>query len=209
MTITYRAVKGTELSHNEVDANFSTLDTRTASGWADIVSDMYTRGGPSSPSINLYKGGIYLYEFNSSDTLEVFANFHIPHSYKVGTMVYPHVHFVTTSNASGVVRWCFEYTVAKRNESGTGNTFGSTTTIAVDYTIPANSADIHLVCEAPEGGGIPSTQMEVDGMILTRVYREAAHVNDTFSASVFGITCDVHIEVDRVATPSRAPNFYV
>ena len=207
MTITYRLVKGSGLTNSEIDNNFSDLASRTASGWVDIVAELYVRGGPAAPVPTAYKGGIYLYEFTAGDTLEVFSNFHIPHSYRLGTMVYPHVHFTTTSNNTGVVRWCFEYTAAKRGESGVGNTFGDTQTIAVDFTIPANSADIHLVCEAPDLAGIPATQLDVDGMILVRIYREGSHVNDTFPDSVWGITADIHIEVDKASTPFRAPDF--
>jgi hypothetical protein len=208
MTIIYRSSKGVDLVPSEVDGNFSELDTRTAEGWADIVSEMYLRNGPSSPSVAQYKNGIYLYEFTATDTLEVFSNFHIPHGWKPGTMIYPHIHFTTSSNETGVVRWGFEYTWARRHESSSYTTFPATQTLTVDFTIPANSADKHFVCEVPDLAGIDGTNIEVDSMIMMRIYREAAHINDTFPDSVFGITTDVHIEVDRQATPNRAPNFY-
>ncbi len=208
MTIITYAGKGSTLDTNELDGNFNDLATRTNAGWADIVSELYIRGGPASPTVTVFKGGIYLYEFMPADTLEVFANFHIPHTWKAGTMVYPHVHFVTTSNATGVVRWGFEYTLARRHDSTGQVTFGATQTISVDFTIPSNSADKHFVCEAPNLGGIPGTNLEVDAMILMRIYREGSHVNDTFADSVWGITADCHIEIDRAATPNRAPDFY-
>lgn len=208
MTITTRAGKGSALTHNELDGNFTDLDTRTGAGWADLVSELFYRDSPATPSASNYKGGIYLPEFVADSTLEGFANFHIPHSWKAGTMVYPHVHFVTTSNATGVVRWGFEYTLARRHDSTGQITFGTTQTINVDFTIPSNSADKHFVCEAPELGGIDGTNLEVDAMILMRIFREAAHVNDTFAASVWLITVDLHIEVDRASTPNRAPDFY-
>lgn len=208
MAITYRSVKGTDLTPSEVDANFSTLDGRTSSGWSDIVAELYTRGGPASPVPTVFRNGIYLYEFTPTDTLEVFSNFHIPHSYKLGSMIYPHVHFSVTSNNTGVVRWVFEYTVANRRDGAATNyTFGATSSIAVDFTVPSNSAYSHFVCEAPDLGGIAGTNLDVDGMILMRIYREGAHVNDTFPDSVWGITADVHIEVDKASTPFRAPDF--
>ena len=207
MTITYRATKGAALTHNELDGNFADLDSRTADGWADIVAELYTRGGPASPVPTSYKGGIYLYEFTPGDTLEVFSNFHIPHSWKLGTMLYPHFHFATTSNATGVVRIGFEYTLAQRTGGGSNDRFGATQTITVDFNIHANSADVHFVCEAPDLGGIPGTTLDVDGMVLCRIFREGAHVNDTFPESIWGITADMHIEVDKASTPFRAQNF--
>lgn len=208
MTIIYRSVKGTDLDPAEVDGNFADLATRTADGWADIVSEFYTRGGPASPGVSVFRNGIYLYEFTNSDTLEAFSNFHIPHAYKPGTMMYPHVHFSVTSNNSGVVRWGFEWTFARRHDSTGQITFGNTATLYKDFTVPANSAYTHFVAEVDDLAGIPGTNIEVDGMVLMRIFREAAHVNDTFPDSVWAITADLHIEVDRQATPFRAPNFY-
>jgi len=208
MTITYAASKGAPLSVAEADANVQQFDTRTKDGWADIVSELYYRDSPSSPTAANYKGGLYLPEFLTGQTMEVFSNFHIPHSWRAGTMLYPHVHFTVLNNTAGVVRWGFEYTFARRHDSSSHTTFPATQVIVIDFSIPANSADTHFVCEAPEAGGITGTNLEVDAMVLTRIYREGAHANDTYPGSCFGITADLHIEVDRAATPNRAPDFY-
>jgi len=199
---------GAPLTPGEADANIQTLEVRTGDGWADIVSELIIRDTPSAPIGTVFKGAIPLWEFPTNDMREAFVNFHIPHSWKPGTMVYPHVHFATASNLSGVVRWAFEYTWARRHDSTGQRTFMAVQTIYVDFTITANSADEHFVCEAPQDGGIAGAGLEVDSMILMRVYRDGLHVNDTFPASVLGITADLHYEVDRYATPSRSPDFY-
>lgn len=207
MTITYRSVKGSALTHNELDANFTHLVDRVDDGWDDLVADITTRGGPSAPVHTVYKGGIYLYEFTPGDTLDVFANFHLNHRYKWDTMLYPHIHFVTTSNATGDVRWGFEYTWARRGDDTGQVTFPATSTIYITNTIASNSADKHFVWETPEGQGIDGTGIRTDAMLLMRVFREGAHVSDTFPDSVWGITVDVHYEVNRGATPYRSPPF--
>ena len=207
MAITYRSVKGTDLTPSEVDANFSTLDARTGSGWMDIVAELYTRGGPASPVPTAFRNGIYLYEFTPADTLEVFSNFHIPHAWKLGTMLYPHLHFTCTSNNSGVVRIGFEYTLARRHDDAGTTTFGATQTLYKDFTITANSAYEHFVAEVDDLAGIDGSTLNVDGMVLMRIFREGAHVNDTFPDSIWGITADLHIEVDKQSTPFRAPDF--
>jgi len=208
MAITLATIKGAPLSLAEADGNIGDLDGRTAAGWADIVSELYYRDSPATPTASQYKGGIYLPEFLTGQTMEAFATFHVPHTWKPGTMLYPHMHFVTASNAAGVVRWGFEYTWARRHDSTGQTAFQTTQTLSLDFTIAANSADKHFVAEMPEGQGITGTNLEVDAVILMRVFREGAHGNDTFGASAFGICCDLHIEVDRAATPSRAPDFY-
>ena len=209
MTITTRSGKGSPLSYAEMDANLNQFDLKTKDGWADIVSELIIRDTSFGPIGTVYKSGLYLWAFPSGEMREAFANFHIPHSWKQGTMLYPHMHFTTSSNASGVVRWGFEYTAARRHDSGSSTTFPATQTIYVDFTINANSADQHFVCEAPQDGGISGTNREVDAMVLTRIFRDGLHDNDTFPDSVLGITADIHIEVDRHSTPNRAPDFYV
>lgn len=208
MTLLTASGKGAPLTPTEADANLTEIQTKTGDGWADIVSEFYTRGGPASPGVSAVIGGIYLLEFSDTDVLEAFSNFHIPHSYKQNTMIYPHIHFLTSSNNAGTVRWGFEYTFARRHDSTGQTTFPSTSTIYIDFAIPANSAYKHFVAEAPEGQGISGTPIEVDGMIMTRIFRDPTHANDTFSGSVWAITADLHIEVDRHATINRAPNFY-
>lgn len=208
MTIITRTGKGSALSYEEMDGNITQFDTKTKDGWADIVSEFYTRGGPASPGVSQFIGGIYLLEFSDTDVLEAFANVHIPHSYKLGTMMYPHIHFSTTSNNAGTVRWGVEWTFARRHDSTGQTTFPATSTIYIDFPIPANSANVHFVAEAAQGAGIPGTHIEVDGMVMCRVFRDPTHANDTFVGSVWAITADVHIEVDRHATINRAPNFY-
>lgn len=209
MAITTRAGKGSALSFAEMDANTEQFDLKTADGWADIVSEFYTRGGPASPGVSQFIGGIYLLEFSDSDVLEAFANVHIPHAYKPGTMMYPHIHFSVKSNDAGTVRWGVEWTFARRHDSTGQTAFPATSTIYIDFPVPANSANVHFVAEAAEGQGIPGIHIEVDGMVMCRVFRDPAHANDTFVGSVWAITSDMHIEVDRASTPNRAPDFYL
>jgi hypothetical protein len=196
--------KGAPLTPTEADGNLSLLQTRTGDGWRDNISSIDTRGGGNAPERNLYRDGIYLYEFSASQMNEVFSNFHIDHDYKLGTMLYPHFHFVTTNTGSGVVRLGFEYTFAK----GHGlEAFPATTTLYRNFSVAANSQNIHFVAEMPEGQGIPGTGVDTDGVVLMRIFRDAGHTDDTFPGTVFGILADLHYEVDRYSTINRAPNF--
>lgn len=196
--------KGAPLTPTEADNNLNTLETRTGDGWRDMISEINPRSGGTAPALSLYRDGIYLYEFASDQMQEVFSNFHIDHDYKLNTMLYPHLHFVTTSTAGGVVRLGFEYTYAKGHGLGT---FPATTTLTLDFTIPANSQHVHFIAEVPQGQGIPGTNIDTDGAILMRIYRDGTHANDTFTGTIFGIFSDLHYEVDRYATINRFPNF--
>lgn len=208
MSLIKRSAKGSPLTWGEMDGNIDHFDLKTKDGWADIVAELYTRSGVNSPNTTQFIGNIYLYEFDPTVMMEAFANFHIPHAYKPGTMIYPHMHFSVQTNNSGVVRWGFEYTFARRHDSTGLTVFPAPTTLYKEFTIPSNSANTHFVAEVADLAGIPGTDIEVDGIVMMRVFRDPTHPNDTFPDSVFGITADLHHEVDRHATPQRAPDFY-
>lgn len=207
MSIVYRNVKGSPLTHSEVDGNFSDLDVRTAAGWRDMVCGMETRSGPSQPPLTNFRNGIYLFAFSPTDIMEGFATAHIDHDYKLGTMLYPHVHWSTTSTATGKVRWGFEYTFAQRHDDTGVKTFGPSQTVYVEQQADGEAYK-HYVAESPEGQGIPGTGINVDTVILFRVFRDATHANDTFPDQAFAFTFDLHYECVRYATPHRSPNFF-
>ena len=207
--VTLRSEKGAPLTFAEVDGNFAGLDTRTRDGWADIVAELYTRESPQSVMVGQFRDGMYLYELPPNQDLEAFSNFHMPHTWKPGTMIYPHFHFSVNTGDAGVVRWAFEYTWARRHDSSGQTSFPASQTMYLNFTIPANSAYKHFVAEFPQGQGISGSGLEVDAMIMSRIYRQGTHEADTFPGNIYGITVDLHIEVDRASTPSRAPNFYI
>lgn len=204
-----RAAKGAPLTPTEADSNITTLETRTGDGWFDNVSQLFLRDTPNTADPSPFIGNIALRRFSANEMREAFAEFHIPHTWKAGTMMYPHVHFTVLSNGSGTVRWGFEYAWARTNNSSGFFTYPeTTTTLYIEQAVPANSSRVHFLCEAPQGQGIDGTNMEVDGMILARLFRDGGHANDTFESDVFAITVDLHTEIDRYSTPYRFPPFY-
>lgn len=207
MTITYRDQKGVELTPSEVDENFRDIDTRTSAGWRDMVCGLETRSGPSQPVLTNFRNGIYLYAFSPTDMMEGFATAHLDHDWALGSMLYPHMHWTTASTATGTVRWGFEYTWARRFDD-TGNTvFSGTNTVFVEQASDG-VAYKHFVAQPAEGAGIPGTGMNIDTVILFRVFRDADHVNDTYPDQVYGFTFDLHYQAVRATTPNRDPNFF-
>jgi len=201
--------KGAPLTPTEADFNISTLQTRTGDGWFDNVSQLYLRDTELSADPAPFVGGIALRRFIPGETREAFAEFHIPHIWKPGTMMYPHVHFSVLSSGSGTVRWGIEYMWARTNSSNAFFTYPATTeTLYIEQVIAANSQRVHFVSEAAQDNGLDGTNMEVDGMILCRLFRDGSHSNDTFNEDVFAITLDLHTETDRYSTPFRFPPFY-
>jgi hypothetical protein len=208
-SLTTASGKGAPLTPAEADGNFFELDRRTGVGWFDNESKLYLRNSEFSADFQPFIGRIPGMRFVATEMREGFVDYHVRHEWKPGTMMYPHVHFGVQAQASGTVRWGFEYIWARRNGSTIGNAkFSEPVTIYLEQALTATDDLTHIVVEAPEGQGIPGDSIEVDAMILCRLFRDAEHPNDTFAHDVFAFNVDLHTETDRMATPLRVSPFY-
>jgi hypothetical protein len=202
-----RAVKGSALTYTEFDANIDEIEVRTGQGWNDLVQDVTVRTGSNAPSPTIFIGGISAYEFSPTTMNECFVNFHMRHDYIAGTMVYPHVHWSHNTDAAGVVRWGFEYTLARRNDSTGVVTFASPSTLYIEHTVALGETYQHHVNEAADGAGIAGTDLQEDAIIICRVFRDATHINDTYPDPIHLLTVDIHYECNTLSTPLRVPPF--
>lgn len=178
-------------------------------GWRDNIAQFVVRGsGAADPSFGALFNGLEGYLFSATTLQRVFCDFHIDHDIARGTVLYPHVHWMPTTTATGVVRWGIEYSVAKGHQQGAASTFPATTTVYVNQTISAPSQWQHFVAEVSLADAIPSTNIEPDSVIKVRVFRDAANAADTYNGAVHAWQCDLHYQASRFATLNKAPNFY-
>jgi hypothetical protein len=178
------------------------------SGWNDLTSSL-TAGkvtGGAAPTWAAWGGtNIYTWQFAAAsvDSLQV-DPFHFDHDYKIGTNVYPHIHWKPDDTNTGVVRWGIEFTFA----IGHGQAAFSTTTTTI-YIEQAGSGTqyMHQIAEVADPG-ITLTGLEPDTLVQARIFRDATHANDTYTGVAHGLTVDMHYEADRPYTFSRSPDFY-
>ncbi len=85
-----------------------------------VYPDATTRSGSNDPTYALFlkntigsSQGVFLWSFSSSKEEELYFTVQIPHSYKVGTDLLPHVHWTPFSGTPSAtnVTWGLEYTV--------------------------------------------------------------------------------------------------
>lgn len=206
MTITTRQGKGAALTHNELDGNFTDLDTRTKIGWRDNIVPIYADLSlANAPTLDPFLNNIKAYAFAANEVTEAYAVWHIDHDYLLGSALYPHVHWAITTTNTGTVRWGVEYTIAKGHGQGA---FTTATTVYIEQASDG-TARKHYVAEVTEGNTIPGTNIEPDTIIMARLFRDGTHVNDTLEVPVFGLCLDLHYQCDKAATPNKVPNFYV
>jgi hypothetical protein len=192
-------------SRSGVGIKISDADS-TEFGWHDIIGQVELRGtGANDPAFSVYGGysGLRQYEFSASTMQQVWMVYHVPHDWVPGTPMYFHAHWSNAAAApnTGNVRWGFEYTWAKGfNQAPFG-------TPVIAYALQASPATRyqHNIAETVAQ---TLTGLEVDALILCRVFRDAADVLDTCTDAVFLHTADVHYQSNGIPTKNKAPDFY-
>ena len=174
-------------------------------GFRDIIGQIELRGsGANDPTFSTYTGtALRAYHFSASVMQECFFVYHIPHDYVPGTDIYFHMHWsnaAATPNTGDVI-WGFEYTYARGYNQ---QAFPATSTVTVTQACPATRYQ-HSIAET---AAVTIANLEVDGLILVRAYRDAAAGGDTCTDAVFGHTADVHYQSTGMATKNRNYPFY-
>jgi hypothetical protein len=174
-------------------------------GYRDITGDITVRGsGAADPAWATFRGVLNAFEFSATVEKECWIVFHVPHDYVPGTDIYLHAHW---SNAAAVpntgnIVWGFDYSYAKGYNQ---EVFPAPTTITVTQAGHATRY-MHQIAET---AAITIAGMEVDGLILVRVYRKAADGADTLTDTAFLFTADIHYQSTNIGTKAKnGPAFY-
>lgn len=209
MTITKRATKGSALTHNELDANWTDLDSevvaRTGAGWRDLIAPIFgAPGGAAAPILTNFQSAGTLqrqeYAFALNDYVWL-APFHVNHDVKPNGAAYIHCHWTTNGTSTATVKWEFHIQRALGHNQAN---FGAPTSISKEQAA-AGTAYRHMIAEVAIGDILTLT--EPDELILVSLKRVTNGGTDNVD-TVFGLTVDFHYETDRGATLNRAPNFY-
>tara|TARA_S200002703_G_scaffold160057_1_gene176393 strand:+ start:2148 stop:2849 length:702 start_codon:yes stop_codon:yes gene_type:complete len=232
MTITTRAGKGSQLTHAELDTNFTDLrdgvdmlapkektkgiridPTTPDFGWHDIIGQLHVDEDDATNKANFatYRGSIKARQFGA--TSEAFVDFHIPHDYYEGSPIYINVHWSHTSSTltGGSVTWGMETMYAKGHDQAA---FAAPVTITVAQT--ANTTQYqHMIAEtaASTAGGsgvqLDTNLLEVDGVIQCRIYLDSNDLTDSVTVpDPFVHFVDIHYQSTGLPTKSREPDFY-
>jgi hypothetical protein len=119
----------------------------------------------------------------------------LPHSWKEGSTIYPHIHWTPKSSASGNVEWNFEYTWVNYDPV-TPQVFPAVTTSTVVATGPF-TANSHMITPLiTADAGIAGTGKKISSVLVCRIWRNSDNANDTYNADAGGLFVDFHIQVD-------------
>ena len=156
--------------------------------------------------------GVYLYSFDDAAAnaeKEIFFTMQMPHTWKEGSTIHLHVHWVGAVNdTTADPRWAVEYIW-----KDIGQVFGDSVIIYSDGThvdgsgspdasVTANKHYItHLADIVPD-----ATQNNLSSILIGRLFRNSSDAGDTYNAG--GAKCgllyiDAHIEIDSFGSESE------
>ena len=164
------------------------------SHWDDLrVPANAVRVGPiRDPSFDNFTGGLYTYLFSPSTEEQVYFNVQIPHIWKQGSPINPHIHWGpnATNGTSETVRWGLEYTISEIN-----GIFPVSNTIYAEDTGTFTDKGHYVVGFGSDAIDVSAID-SVSTMLICRLFRDSTHPNDDLVASCWFYEADIHIEID-------------
>ena len=177
-------------------ADFRITDTN---GFLDINVPITTTGsGTNDPTITQITGltGMQMYTFPGSgggaSMRQCWGIIHIPHNYAPGTGVFFHTHVMTDAAVlTGNYKINFDYTYAS-----SAGVFPAVQTVSVIDNFTSTLQHKISEISAP----ILASSLEVDGVIMIRMWRDHADAQDTFAGDVHLMFIDAHIQINKFST---------
>ncbi len=171
--------------------------TSEATVWDDlrVPLNAVKLAGVKDPSFDTFLGGVRAFSFSNQAVLaneeEVFFAAQLPHTYKEGSDIIPHLHWSPSTAGAGTVRWGLEYTWANVNDI-----FQATTTAYAEAATNNNSNE-QLIASFGNFSGI---EKRISSMLICRLFRNSSHANDTYGDGAFLIEFDFHFEKDALGS---------
>jgi len=173
-----------------VEGNFWLTDTV----WDDLRAPV-NQGklkGTADPIWSDAVGGQTLV-FSPTLMKEVYFILQLPHSYKEGTSIIPHVHWVYGANTVGQsCRWGLEYWWNEDNVF-----LGGSNTIYVNTNLSNNDAVMPFLTSFPT---IDGTGHTISSILNCRLFRDATDISDNYTSNVYLFEFDIHYEIDSIGS---------
>lgn len=201
MPIILRSAKGSPLTWNELDGNFTDLAGRTDVAWVMDSLEPTLRPGIGNPcELANFIGNTVAYQFVAGSTSETYVTWDVPLSWKEGTDVYAALHWSPAASVNtGNVRWGLEFVGAPVNE-----VFPSSTTFSYVIGAADGTAWKHIQSVS---NPYPANFLQPNKRFMIRLFRDGGDVEDTFPDDAYLLGIDFYYQVNKFGTPSFTPPY--
>lgn len=165
----------------------------SATNWNDLNLSINSLAvGATAPANWTITGtSLVIKAFSGSGPAEsAHGSLEILHDYKEGSDITPHIHWCPTTTASGDVRWQLEYAWVDNGTISTSTTIG--------VTVAANGV---VGKEARTNfPAISGTGRHIGSRFVFRLFRDPAHVADTYGDAAGAFDFGIHYERDTIGS---------
>lgn len=160
--------------------------------WDDLrfpAQGINPAGGAQPPAVDTADpfAGTLLFEASATNIITGVAQ--MPHTWKEGSAIEPHIHWCPTSNGAGDVAWRFSYQVANRQA-----TFpGSLTSAGIVVDAADGTTNKHQFHDFPT---IDMTGKTISAMIVWKLERVGGDLSDTYAGNARFLELDFHYQKD-------------
>jgi len=164
--------------------------------WDDIrtPASAFQGRGINDPDFLLFQDdgvgsdGVFTWQFSNLVDQELFFWLQIPHSWREGTPIYPHIHWSPMTSGAGDVAWNIKYTVAK---------IGDPFPVTYEDLIFATAAGVALEHQFSFFSPIVMTGNLISTMIGCRLKRNATDwLGDTYEDLAALLEFDFHYQLN-------------
>lgn len=181
----------------------------TATAWNDYVVNpaLARNSGGNVPTWALFvEPDIFTWQFADGSDRSVDFSIQLPHDYKPGTTVYPHIHWAPLTAASTQrVLWKIDYqwknfgdtyVASSGSTTITGYNVVNSTSKTIEET-PTESLSAMKCTITPIGTGITGTGKGISSIIMCRLTRVGSDgTSDTYTGNAALLSLDIHYETD-------------
>lgn len=156
--------------------------------WEDLrfaAAGINPPGAASDPTRDTTDGRLV---FSASATNVIALQVQMPHCWKEGTAIYPHIHWSPTNTDTGNVLWRLQYKMAN-----IGGAFPAGWETLNKLDAGGGVSDGH---EMAGFAAIPMTGMTISCMLLMLISRIGGDGTDTYTGTAKLDEFDIHYEVD-------------
>jgi len=170
----------------------ATLEEISIPRYDDIVFEFTpTRVNPttSKPDYDATNIGLL---FPRNDTSEaIFITVQMPHKWKVGSTIYPHVHVVQALNLQATFRMEYKWYNIGDQIPVSWSTYDMPT-----YTVPYTSGSISQIIK---GDGISGVGKDISSILKIKLFR----TDNVYTGDILADQFDIHIEVDGFGSETQ------
>lgn len=147
-------------------------------------------GDPAAPVLDNNNGWL---QFDPTIQQVVAIQVQLPHRWKEGSPIFPHIHWSKSDYTSGNVVWLLEYKWIPIGENMDSNWSVLKISTPSPDTPDTNTARKHLISSFPQ---IDTTNKQISDMLITKVSRLATDIEDTYASTALMFQFDIHYEID-------------